>query len=135
METTSARPLAVFSSPPATNNRRSLELALAAAQTAEEDHGRAIVILDLRQLTPMFDYFVIATADNERQLRALIDTVESATVEAAPDVRMHQEGAPEGGWILLDLGTVVVHLFSIEQRARYNLEGLWRRAQEVVRVQ
>jgi ribosome-associated protein len=94
-----------------------------------------VVMLDLTALSAFTDYFVIATADNERQLRALIDAVEAAMSEVAPGVATRQEGSTEGGWVLLDLSTVIVHLFSLEQRAKYNLEGLWRRAQEVVRIQ
>jgi ribosome-associated protein len=94
-----------------------------------------VVLLDLTSLSAFTDYFVIATADNERQLSALIDTVESAMAAAAPNANVRQEGSTEGGWVLLDLGAVIVHLFSLEQRAKYNLEGLWRRAQEVVRIQ
>ncbi len=90
-------------------------------------------MLDLTSLSAFADYFVIATADNERQLNALIDTVESDAGRGVGSFR--QEGTADGGWVLLDLGTVVVHLFSLERRAFYNLEGLWRRAQEVVRVQ
>jgi ribosome-associated protein len=94
-----------------------------------------VVMLDLTTLSAFTDYFVIATADNERQLRALIDAVEQTMAEVSPGVDVRQEGSPEGGWILIDLGGVIVHLFSLEQRAHYNLEGLWRRAREVVRVQ
>lgn len=90
-------------------------------------------MLDLTSLSTFTDYFVIATAMNERQLGALIDTLD--TDAHASGLPFHQEGAPDGGWVLIDLGTVVVHLFSLEKRAYYNLEGLWRRAQEVVRVQ
>lgn len=93
-----------------------------------------VVMLDLTALSAFTDYFVIATSDNERQLGALVDSVEGV-VASMPDARCRQEGGLEGGWVLLDMGSVVVHLFSLEQRANYNLEGLWRRAQEVVRVQ
>lgn len=94
-----------------------------------------VVLLDLTSLAAFTDYFVIATSDNERQLRALIDTIEAAANTAVPGQPIRPEGDPEDGWVLIDLGGVIVHLFSLEQRARYNLEGLWRRAQEVVRVQ
>jgi ribosome-associated protein len=93
-----------------------------------------VVMLDLTALSAFTDYFVIATSDNERQLAALVDSVEHS-VASEPGARYHREGSMDGGWVLLDLGAVVVHLFSLEQRANYNLEGLWRRAQEVVRVQ
>lgn len=92
-------------------------------------------MLDLTSLTAFTDYFVIATSDNERQLGALIDAVDRAAAELDPHPPVLHEGDAEGGWVLLDLSGVVVHLFSLEQRARYNLEGLWARAQEVVRVQ
>ncbi len=92
-------------------------------------------MLDLSSLSAFTDYFVIATSDNERQLGALIDSVDRAAAELTPKPDVRHEGDTEGGWVLLDLGGVVVHLFSLEQRARYNLEGLWARAQEVVRIQ
>lgn len=92
-----------------------------------------VVMLDLTSLSTFTDYFVIATADNERQLGALIETLESAAT--ASDLPFRPEGGTEGGWVLIDMGTVIVHLFSLEKRAYYNLEGLWQRAQEVVRIQ
>jgi ribosome-associated protein len=92
-----------------------------------------VVMLDLTSLSTFTDYFVIATAGNERQLNALIETLDNdANASGLP---LHQEGIADGGWVLIDLGTVVAHLFSLEKRAYYNLEGLWQRAQEVVRVQ
>lgn len=93
-----------------------------------------MVLLDLTSLSAFTDYFVIATAGNERQLRALIEMVEE-DARTLPGIHPRQEGLPEGGWVLIDLGEVVVHLFSLEQRAYYNLEGLWQRAQELVRIQ
>ena len=92
-------------------------------------------MLDLTSLSAFTDYFVIATADNERQLSALIDAVDRACNALDPPNAVRREGEADGGWVLLDLGGVIVHLFSLEQRARYNLEGLWAKAQEVVRVQ
>ena len=92
-----------------------------------------MVLLDLRSLDGFTDYFVIATSGGERQLRALVEAVDSA----ADAQRLHPrwEGRNEDGWRLADLGDVVVHLFTGEQRARYDLEGLWLRAQEVVHIQ
>lgn len=92
-------------------------------------------MLDLTSLSAFTDYFVIATSDNERQLAALIDAVDRACNGFDPPRAVRREGEAEGGWVLLDLGGVIIHLFSLEQRARYNLEGLWAKAQEVVRVQ
>ena len=93
-----------------------------------------VVLLDLTQLSAFADYFVIATVDNVRQARALVDTL--ATAVRARGGHLESEGDPESGWVLVDAGDgVIIHLFSMESRARYNLEGLWSRAQEVVRIQ
>jgi ribosome-associated protein len=93
-----------------------------------------VVLLDLTRLSAFADYFVIATVDNVRQARAVVDALDGAITERGGD--MQAEGDPETGWMLVDAGQgVFVHLFSMEQRVYYNLEGLWHRAQEVVRVQ
>ena len=97
-----------------------------------------VVLLDLEGLSSFTDYFVIASADSERQMRALADAVDeiAATHEGARRAnRPLWEGSNEDGWRLADLGDTVVHIFSVEQRAYYNLEGLWRRAREVVHIQ
>ena len=93
-----------------------------------------VVMLDLTMLSAFTDYFVVATVDNQRQMQALIESV-NEMIDGMSGVRFRQEGAPESGWVLLDVGPVVVHLFGLEERARYTLEGLWSRATEVVRVQ
>ncbi len=94
-----------------------------------------VVLLDLSRLAAFADYFVIATVDNVRQARAVIDHV-TETVTTLGGDRPHPEGSPDAGWVLVDAGDgVIVHVFSLEARARYDLEGLWSRAQEVVRIQ
>ncbi len=93
-----------------------------------------VVLLDLTSLAAFADYFVIATVDNIRQGRAVVDAVDAAVAADGGDAKA--EGSGEDGWILIDGGGgVIVHLFSLEMRAYYNLEGLWSRAQEVVRIQ
>ena len=93
-----------------------------------------VVLLDLSQLNAFADYFVIATVDNIRQARAIVDLL-SERVKAYGS-HLDSEGDPESGWVLIEAGQgVFVHLFSLESRAYYNLEGLWSRAQEVVRIQ
>ena len=92
------------------------------------------MLLDLRGLTTFADYFVICTAANERQLRAVLKAVDEELVNAgAPNPRI--EGSPETGWILLDFEDVIVHLFAPDQREFYRLERLWRQAQPIVVVQ
>jgi ribosome-associated protein len=93
-----------------------------------------VVLLDLTELSSFADYFVIATVDNVRQARAIFDTLHE--VIRARGHRVEAEGDAESGWILIDAGDgVYVHLFSLDARLYYNLEGLWHKAQEVVRVQ
>jgi len=132
LETTSARPLATLRSLP--NDRRSLQLALAAASTAEDNHGQAIVILDLRQLTPIFDYFVIATGRSRRQLHAMAEDIDHMLEDDLGDRRLAREGYEASRWILLDYGNVMIHLFDEETRAYYDLEGLWADAPRVPRA-
>ena len=91
-------------------------------------------MLDLRGLTTIADYFVICTAANERQLRAVLRALDEDLVAAgARNPRI--EGSPETGWVLLDFNDVIVHLFSPEQREFYRLERLWKQAQPIVVVQ
>ena len=88
--------------------------------------------IDIRRTAAFTDFFVIATAGSVRQMNALIDTLEKEM--RALDVRMEsQEGDPDSGWVLLDFGAAIVHIFSREQRAYYDLEGLWSRSAPLVR--
>lgn len=110
---------------------RSLELALAAARTAAENRGRDIVILDMRELTPVFDYFVLATGSSRRQLHAMSEEIDHKLEQDMGDRRLGLEGYQDSRWILLDYGDVVIHLFEPEARAYYALEDLWCRARRV----
>lgn len=109
----------------------SLELALAAAKVAADNRGEDITILDLRELTPVFDYFVIATGTNRRQLHAISEEIDHCLEDELGDRRMGIEGYAESRWILLDYGSVVVHLFDGETRGFYALEDLWTDAVRV----
>jgi ribosome-associated protein len=93
-----------------------------------------VVLLDLTQLSMFADYFIIATVDNIRQAGAIEDALIGAAKAAGRDIA--SEGTAAEGWILVEAGKgVYIHLFSLESRIYYDLEGLWHRAQEVVRVQ
>ena len=94
-----------------------------------------VVLLDLTSLSAFTDHFVIATVDNVRQMRAIIETLVEELDRVAPYARGREEGTVESGWVLFDLGDVVVHLLSLERRAYYDLEELWSSAREVVRIQ
>ena len=91
-------------------------------------------MLDLRGLTTIADYFVVCTAESERQLRAVTSAIDEELVKGgARQPRI--EGSPETGWVLMDFSDVIVHVFSPEQREFYRIEGLWKQAQPVVVVQ
>jgi ribosome-associated protein len=110
---------------------RSLELATAAARAAEDNNGRDIVILDMRGQAPIFDYFVVATGTSQRQLRAMADSIDDTLQKEYNCGRFGQEGYQDTAWVLLDFGTVVVHLFDEKTRDYYRLEDLWSGAQPV----
>jgi len=91
-------------------------------------------LLDIRNVASFADYFVIANGGVVRQLEAMIEAVED-TAERASTKRMSREGNSKTGWILLDLGDVIVHLFGPKERKFYDLENLWNTAVPVVRIQ
>ncbi len=109
----------------------SLRRALTAARVAEENRGRDVVILDMRELTPVFDYFVIASGTSRRQLHAMSEDIDHALEDGLGDRRMGIEGYDQSRWILLDYGDVVIHLFEPETRQYYALEQLWAQAKRV----
>ncbi len=108
-----------------------LKRALVAARTAEENRGRDIVILDMQGLTPIFDYFVIASGTSRRQLHAMSEEIDHALEEGLGDQRLGIEGYVESRWILLDYGDIVIHLFEPDTREYYGLEHLWGAAKRV----
>jgi len=95
--------------------------------------GQDIVVMDLRELTTIADYFVIATATSRPQMVALADSVLEAMVDYNIDLH-HTEGMQAGNWVLLDFGSIIVHLFDKENRDFYNLERVWGDA-KVTRVE
>ena len=107
------------------NSNRSLALALAAARTAADNRGQEIQVLDLREVTPIFDYFVIVTGTSPRQLHAISEEIDHTLEDEMNDQRDGIEGYNDSRWILLDYGSVVIHLFDQETRRYYDLENLW----------
>ncbi|MFP6576793.1 MAG: ribosome silencing factor [Pirellulaceae bacterium] len=110
---------------------RSLQLALAAIQTAEDNGGRDLLVLDMREHTSLFDYFVLATGTSRRQLHAMSEEIDHKLEDDLQDKRMSIEGYDASRWIVLDYGTVVIHLFDDEMREYYSLESLWADARPV----
>ena len=86
-----------------------------------------IVALDMRNVSLMADYFVIADAASNRQVQAIVTEVKDKVQAAGGEVKLI-EGFQSADWVLVDLGDVIVHVFSTEQRDFYNLERLWHDA-------
>lgn len=103
-------------------------LAAAVAEALDAKKARDLVVLDLEGLTGVADRFVLATAEADRHLDALADAAVEAAGEAG--IAARSEGTSRSGWVLVDAGAVIVHLFSEEVRAYYDLEGLWSDARK-----
>lgn len=115
-------------------NAEATELAHTMVDLISDRQGSDIILLDLRTVSLLADYFILASADNRRQMRAIVDAVQEGLGKRG--IKGGQiEGTPESGWIVLDQGSVVVHLFDPEARNFYKLEQLWKNAPTVLRIQ
>lgn len=103
------------------------EIARRIVDVLSDRQAEDIVQLDIGALASFADFFVIATAQNARHMNALIDAFEKELANEGVKT-LHREGDSSSGWVLVDLGAVIVHLFTPEDREYYDLEGLWTRA-------
>ena len=100
----------------------------------EDKQAEDIVLLDLRTISIIADYFVICTATTERQTNAVVDAV-AKDLKQEGILPAHLEGQASGGWMLMDYSDVIVHVFGPAQRAYYQLEEVWQNASVVVKIQ
>ena len=108
-----------------TASDHAVDLAEVAVRAAADKLGSGIAAIDVSEHLVITDVFVLASAPNDRQVRAIVDAVEEAMLKAgAKPIR--REGEREGRWVLLDFGDVVVHVQHAEEREFYSLERLWR---------
>jgi ribosome-associated protein len=106
-------------------SERAVELALAAAQAAADKLAKDILLLDVSEQLVITDVFLLASAPNDRQVRAVVDEIEDRLRDlGAKPIR--REGAEEGRWVLLDFGDLVLHVQHEEERIYYALERLWK---------
>ena len=107
-----------------------IEAARIAVKALDEKQGGDIRVLKTEELTVLADYFVICTATSTTHVRTLYDEVDKRLSEAGlPPIR--REGHRNSNWLLLDFGSLIVHIFQKETRDFYNLERLWSDAQEL----
>ncbi|MDX2150705.1 MAG: ribosome silencing factor [Bryobacteraceae bacterium] len=104
---------------------------LAAVHAAESKKATDVVVLDLRSITSFADYFVICTGANPRQIQAISDEVTDRLKKDYADIPLSIEGYDNAEWVLIDYGDFLVHVFSPNSRAYYDLERLWRDAKRV----
>ena len=100
------------------------------AQAALDAKAEELVILDLRKLSYSFDFFLLCNAASGRRLQTVAETIQEKLSEVEVN-SVHLEGQPDGGWLLLDFGFVIAHVFSPEAREFYKLERLWADAPRV----
>ena len=112
-----------------------LSLARRVVDLASDKQASDILLLDIRGVSLIADYFVICTVGSERQTSAILKDLGEKLVEEFGRKPLHTEGAADSGWVLLDYGDVIVHVFSSSQRSFYNLEQLWSAATPIVRLQ
>ncbi|MDD4859113.1 MAG: ribosome silencing factor [Dehalococcoidales bacterium] len=111
-----------------------IEIARIAVAAADEKQARDIVLLDARAVCGFADYFVLCTGESDRQLRAILDEIEHVLKKTGV-VPHHSEGSADSGWVLLDYGAVIVHVFAPEERDYYQLDRLWSTSSPVLRIQ
>jgi ribosome-associated protein len=105
-----------------------------AVDVASEKQATDIVMLDMRGPLAFTDYFVILNGESRRQMEALLQDIDQALNEAGMTLH-HREGTTDGGWVLMDYGDLVVHVFAPEEREFYHLEHLWSQATVLFRIQ
>lgn len=101
---------------------------------ASEKQASNIVLLDVRGVCNFADYFIICTGESQRQLRTIQEEIEK-DLRNEGVLPHHTEGTTDSGWLLIDYGDVIVHIFGSEEREYYDLDSLWSQGRTVLRIQ
>jgi len=110
-----------------------IEIAKRIVEAATDKQASDVVLLDTRKVCSFADYFVICNGESERQIEAIREAIDEVLKKEAT-VSHHYEGDANSGWVLLDLGEIIVHIFSPFEREYYQLEKLWSKAPIVLRI-
>lgn len=108
----------------------SLEIAEQAVKILDGKKAKDIKVLMTKDVTVLADYFILCTAGSTTQIKTLTDELDKVLSDQG-ETPLHKEGYRSGGWVLVDFGVVVVHLFLKDIREFYSLERLWRDAEEL----
>ena len=111
-----------------------LEIARKVVEAASSKQATDIVLLDIRGVCSFADYFVICSGESERQIKTITEEIEHILKNSGILPR-HREGTLDSGWLLLDFGDIIVHIFSTKERKYYELDTLWNEAIPVIRIQ
>jgi ribosome-associated protein len=111
------------------------ELARRIVEIASDKQASDIVLLDIRPVASVADYFVVMSTASDRQLGAIVREMGESLRNNEGVRPLRVEGQAASGWVLMDFGDVIVHVFSAEQRSFYRLEELWSAAVPLVRMQ
>jgi len=103
---------------------KSLEIAELAAKLAEDRKADDVVVMDMRRISGLCDYFVICSATSNVRAKTIAENVEKG-LKAEGSPALHRDGLREGAWIVLDFGSVIMHVFQANTRSFYNIEQLW----------
>ena len=122
--------IAALRSVPTSRAEVAIQHALLCARVAQDNKARNIVVLDMRGITPLYDFFILATGTSRRQIHTLAEEIDAA-LHAEGDRRLGIEGYEASRWVVQDYGDVVVHVFDPDTREYYALEDLWADAKRV----
>ena len=109
---------------------QSLNMVKIAYDALDDKLAEDIKIIDIRSISVLADYFIIADGNNKNQVQAMVDNVQEELFKAGYEMK-HMEGYREGNWILLDFGDIIIHIFDKENRLFYDLERIWKDGKEV----
>lgn len=107
-----------------------LEHAFLCARVGEDNKAKDVVVLDMRSITPLYDYLVLMTGASRRQIHTLAEEIDAA-MHAEGEERTNIEGYRSSRWVVQDYGDIVVHVFDPETRDYYGLEDLWADAKRL----
>jgi len=107
------------------NEQRYYRAVKTAYKALDEKMGIDIQVIDIREVSVIADYFIIASANNSNQLKAMASEVEEKLYKEEGIKLNHSEGMQSDSWVLLDFGDIVIHLFNKEDREFYNIERIW----------